>query len=290
MAGEATERIAIHSAKGAVVEVCRHGGHVVSWKNAAGEDLIFVSKQAIFKPPKAIRGGVPVCFPQFGMMGPMTTQHGFARNVAWEVLSAEGCQATLQLCYGGTSNADFPHPFELQTVIRVGDDAAGSFEQELKVTNTGTSPLTFTTALHTYYRVSSVADAHVSGLSGHRYLDNLKGQAEAVDHAEHVDFSGEVDRVYVAAPDSITITDGAAGRAFQITKHGFPDAVVWNPWIEKAASMADFGDEEYKDMLCIEPAVAGSGAVTLAPTETWSGCQSVLRVHVGEAGQAGAQA
>lgn len=36
------------------------------------------------------------------------------------------------------------------------------------------------------------------------------------------------------------------GLTFTITKPGFPDAVVWNPWIDKSRAMADFGDDEYK--------------------------------------------
>ncbi|KAG1656955.1 hypothetical protein FOA52_004341 [Chlamydomonas sp. UWO 241] len=263
---------------GALVEVCRHGGHVVSWRNRRGEDLIFTSSKAIFQAPKAIRGGVPVCFPQFGMMGPMPTQHGFARNVSWELAGVDegGSRATLVLRYDGTSQPAYPHPFELRTVVSVGDEGEGALRQQLHVINTGTSPMRFTAALHTYYQVASIAGVSVAGLSGTRFLDNLQGQAEATDESPEVAFSSELDRVYVGAPHVITITDAAARHVFEITKCGFPDAVVWNPWVEKAAAMADFGDEEYKVMLCIEPAVAGSGAVELAPGGSWSGSQAVV--------------
>ncbi|OMO79458.1 Aldose 1-/Glucose-6-phosphate 1-epimerase [Corchorus olitorius] len=42
--------------------------------------------------------------------------------------------------------------------------------------------------------------------------------------------------------------------------------VVWNPWDKKAKAMADFGDDEYKHMLCVE-AVAIEKPITLKPGE-----------------------
>ncbi len=61
----------------------------------------------------------------------------------------------------------------------------------------------------------------------------------------------------------------------EVRKTNFPDAVVWNPWVDKSKSMADFGDGEYKQMLCIEPALALSGPKALAPGENWSGRQEL---------------
>lgn len=46
---------------------------------------------------------------------------------------------------------------------------------------------------------------------------------------------------------------------------GMPDVVLWNPWADKAKALADMGDEEFRHMVCVEPAVAGSGAVEVAP-------------------------
>ncbi|KAL6763289.1 galactose mutarotase-like protein [Haematococcus lacustris] len=266
------QRITLRSEQGSSAEVVTHGAHVVSWKNSAGEELLFVSEKAIFAPPKAIRGGVPLCFPQFGMMGPMPSQHGFARNVAFSVVEQEPWRVKLALEYDGSSQPAFPHPFTLHVIISICDN---HLLQELVVLNTGPSPLTFTAALHTYIRVTDIHTAKVRGLSQGRYLDNLASLQQSTQEEEELGFSGEVDRVYLSTPSTIQVIDPSGKRIVTVSKEGFPDAIVWNPWIAKAASMADFGDEEYKVMICIEPAVAGSGPVTLEPGAEWQGKQDL---------------
>ncbi|GAX83204.1 hypothetical protein CEUSTIGMA_g10630.t1 [Chlamydomonas eustigma] len=272
------DKVVLREEKGGAAEVYTHGGHVTSWKTSLGKELIFLSKKAIFEPPKAIRGGVPICFPQFGMMGPMPTQHGFARNVNFVLKRLDGvaptaCNTTsMVLRYDGKGHETFPYPFELRSTVTLGDS---TLTQELSVTNTGTQPFQFTCALHTYFRISAIDQVKIKGLSKCRYLDNLQEMRELTDDQTELLFQRETDRVYLAAPDSIEIHDSGSGRVFEITKTGFPDAVVWNPWVDKAAKMADFGDEEYKEMLCIEPAVAGSGAVSLEAGMTWRGSQVI---------------
>ncbi|RRT42600.1 hypothetical protein B296_00033249 [Ensete ventricosum] len=67
-------------------------------------------------------------------------------------------------------------------------------------------------------------------------------------------------------------------QTFVLRKDGLPDAgmsrlsfcMVWNPWEKKAKSMMDFGDDEYKHMLCVE-AAAIENAITLKPGEEWKG-------------------
>lgn len=80
---------------------------------------------------------------------------------------------------------------------------------------------------------------------------------------------------HCAFPSVSQVIDSAGSRTFEIRKSGFPDAVVWNPWVAKAKGMADFGDDEYKEMVCVEPAIAASGPVILAPGETWVGTQHI---------------
>lgn len=266
------EKLVLRSEQGATSEIYLHGAHVVSWKDPSGKDIMFTSKQAIFKPPKAIRGGVPVCFPQFGQLGPLG-QHGFARNSKFEVAEDSSNSATLVLKATGSEDPKYPHPFELTVKITLADD---TFTQELAVKNTGDSEMSFTAALHTYYKISSIENVKVEGLSGVTYTDSLAG-GQKVQQEGPVVFDKEVDRIYLAAPDSaMKIVDSGSGAVVEVHKTNFPDAVVWNPWVDKASSMADFGDEEYKEMLCIEPAVAGSGPVKLAPGASWAGTQKLV--------------
>ena len=248
-----------------------HGAHVTSWTSPTGKEILFVSKDAIFKPPKAIRGGVPICFPQFGDMGPLKQQHGFARNLAFEVEnSSSPDQVTLLLKYDGGKEHDFPHPFELRVTVRVADEGK-QLVQSLAVKNTGEQSFTFTTALHTYFRVSDIAEARVEGLKCCKYLDSLDGRKEKTEENDAVKFEEEVDRIYAAVPSDggIKIVDdgvssSSSGHSISLETVNLPDAVVWNPWIAKAKGMADFGDEEFRQMLCVEPAVAASGAVEVA--------------------------
>ena len=132
-----------------------------------------------------------------------------------------------------------------------------------------------TSALHTYLRVADVAAARVVGLLGCSYLDNLHGRERREDGAPEVAFDSEVDRIYLATPPTLQLREG--GRTVVIAKAGFPDAVVWNPWIAKAASMADFGDDEFRSMVCVEPA-AIAVPVIIQPGAEWVATQELMSV------------
>lgn len=251
-------------------EVYLHGAHVTSWiPVSTGQEMIFVSKEAVFKPPKAIRGGIPVCFPQFSDMGPLAA-HGFARNSLFEVERGDPTQVTLVLRPREEDLEKYPHKFELRVTVSL---SPNTLTQNVELRNTGSSSIEFTCALHTYHRVGDISQVQVKHLQGVDYLDNLHGRAQATEANDSVQFSGELDRIYCGAPDRLEVVDGSTGRVVVVEKVGFPDAVVWNPWIDKAASMKDFGDDEYREMVCLEPAVAGSGPVKVEPGSVWTGVQ-----------------
>ena len=258
------------------------------------QDVLFMSDKAIFAPPKAIRGGIPVCFPQFGQLGPLG-QHGFARNTTFVVEDEESSSSsavTLLLKATGTEDARFPHPFELR--IRTSLSSCGLvLRQDERVRNTGSQPFRFTAALHTYFTVPDVSKLSVEGLEQTIYSDSLDGGKEKTaasdgSNGAPVAFDREVDRIYLNAPDDGTIVARNAvspGAAVRVRKSGFRDAVVWNPWVEKAKAMADFGDGEYQGMLCIEPAVAKSGEAEVAAGEggEWCGWQELVYEPAGAA-------
>ncbi|GMH41579.1 hypothetical protein BSKO_09489 [Bryopsis sp. KO-2023] len=268
------EKVTIKTEEGDSAEVYLHGGHLTSWKTAAGDELLFVSKEAIYKPPKAIRGGVPVCFPQFADMGPIN-QHGFARNSTFAVEASTPDSVTLVFKPSEAHLEIYPHPFELRIEVSI---APRTLSQKMTVKNLGSSDMAFTCALHTYYRVGNINQAKVyipTGQGNLEHLDSTDGRARKQSDSNCVDFTEEVDRIYLKTSDAIKIVDGANGRGIGLEKSGFPDAVVWNPWIEKAKATGDLGDEEYKEMLCVEPAVAASGPIVLPAGETWCGTQEL---------------
>jgi glucose-6-phosphate 1-epimerase len=273
---EGLEKAVLRNADGTTAEVHLHGGHVTSWVSGPKkEELLFVSEKAVFKPPKAIRGGIPVCFPQFSDFGPLG-QHGFARNQQWSVDTLEenldGATVTLLLRSGQEELQKWPHKFELR--MRVQITTNGNLLLRPSVKNIGIEDFTFTFALHTYFAVSDISNVEITGVQGLEYLESLvTPRKQEREERNAVDFKGEVDRIYLNTPNELQIVD-RGNRTLTIKKTGLPDAIVWNPWIEKAKATADLGDEEYHKFVCVE-AAAVSNPITLQPGQVWTAEQEL---------------
>jgi glucose-6-phosphate 1-epimerase len=243
------------------------GAHVTHYRPAGQSSLIFTSEQSKYAPGKAIRGGVPVIFPWFG---PHATDknlpmHGFARTTEWEVESVERWQDdTVELVFrlvaDEVTRAVWPYDFVLRHRIFVGRH----LEMALEVENWSGSPLEFEEALHTYLAVRDVRIARTTGLAGIEYLDKVDAFARKTQDGEPIVIEGETDRVYLNTTGACLVEDPIADRRIRVGKEGSATTVVWNPWIEKAKAMADFGDEEWPRMLCMETANAAENKVTLA--------------------------
>lgn len=258
-------------ADGAFARVHLDGGQVSSWRPAgSGEDRLFVSRHAHYGAGASLRGGIPVCFPQFGAMGPLR-QHGFARNARWAVVrqtqSDDGARAVLRLTDTDVTCAEWPHAFNAELAVHV---AAASLTVALTVVNTGDRPFAFTAALHPYFSVRDAFTTRVSGLSGLSYRDALRDGAVFRETGAQLAITGHIDRVYIAAPDVLEIVE--PHRTLRIEKHGFPDAVVWNPGADITAAKADFASGDERLMLCVE-AGAIMQPVSLAPGAAWTGTQ-----------------
>ncbi|KAJ0744754.1 putative glucose-6-phosphate 1-epimerase [Helianthus annuus] len=280
------EKVVLREIHGSSVEVYLYGAHVTSWKNEHGEELLFISSKEIFKPPKPIRGGIPICFPQFSNLGPLEL-HGFARNRLWALdddpppLPPDVTDKVfLDLILRSTTEdlKIWPHSFEYRLRITLGP--GGDLMLTSLVRNTGTDgkPFTFTFAYHTYFSVSDISEVRVEGLETLDYLDNCQKRERFTEQGDSLTFESEVDRIYLSTPTKIAVMDHEKKRTFLIRKDGLPDAVVWNPWDKKAKAMADFGDDEYKHMLCVE-AAAVEKPITLKPGEEWRGRQELSVVN-----------
>jgi glucose-6-phosphate 1-epimerase len=257
---------------GARAVVCLHGAHVTSWVPAGEDgDRLFLSSRSEFREGAAIRGGVPISFPQFATQGPLP-KHGFARLTPWELVSFEAgpaAGAVFRLTDSAETRAIWPHAFLAEVTVRV---AGAAISMELAVTNTGPEPFSFTAALHTYLRVADVREAAVVGLQGTRYRDKIEGETEPEDREREMRIDGEMDRVYLNAPRVVELQEG--GRTLEVASTGFADVVVWNPGAEAAAKLADMEPDGHLRMLCVEAAAAGS-PVHVAPGERWSGSQTL---------------
>ncbi|ESW10792.1 hypothetical protein PHAVU_009G238300 [Phaseolus vulgaris] len=272
------DKVLLRESRGSSAEVYLYGAHVTSWKNDHGEELLFLSSKAVFKPPKAIRGGIPICFPQFGGLGTLD-QHGFARNRLWTIdddpppfptntLSKAFVDLILKPSEEDSKN--WPHCFEYRLRIALGPGGDLMLTSRIRNTNTEGKPFSFTFAYHTYFSVSDTSEVRVEGLETLDYLDNLQNKERFTEQGDALTFESEVDKIYLSTPTKIAIIDHEKKRTFVVRKDGLPDAVVWNPWDKKAKAMADFGDDEYKHMLCVE-AAAIEKPITLKPGEEWKG-------------------
>jgi glucose-6-phosphate 1-epimerase len=237
---------------GASAEVYLHGAHVTSWRVVGGEDLFFLSEESLYEQGRPIRGGIPVIFPQFG--GGALPSHGFARLYEWEpVLSAVEENGDVEFVLhleetSGTHNL-WPHPFRLELAVTLSERALAV---RMTVENSGAGPFSFTEALHTYFSVSDIRRVAVRGLQGGTYIDTLREDITEVEAGDAITFAEETDRIYVAAPDTVSVEDDGRRRTVTIQKHNMPDIVVWNPWTAKSQRMPDFGDTEYLRMVCVE--------------------------------------
>lgn len=264
--------VALRAADGASAIVLLHGAQVVSWRPAGGEERLFLSERSRYGDDAAVRGGIPVIFPQFSTRGALP-RHGFVRTRKWRLAQAEVGQgdalAVLELADDGQTRAAWPHPFALELTICV---RADRLDVELAVTNTGSSAFAFMAALHTYLRVEHIEAARLAGLRDRRYEDARSGATE-VDEAAELRIDGEVDRIYFDVGSPLHLADGR--QRTRIEAERLPDVVVWNPWDEKSASMADLARSDFRRFLCVEAALIGH-PITLAPGAEWSGRQSLI--------------
>ena len=247
-----------------------HGAHVTSWITPDGRERLFMSGRSAPALGVALRGGVPIVFPQFAGLGPLT-KHGLVRTRAWDLVSTgvpapRRAAAHFQLRDSAETRQEWDHGFLLDYVVTVGGPA---LELRLQVTNTGVQPLRFTAALHTYFRVEAIGAVTVDGLGGRPYREF---GADGVQTEPLLHIVGEVDRIYWRVPGPIVLRDGE--HVLRVSASGFPDAVVWNPGPERAAALSDLEPDGYLRMLCIEAAVIGD-PVTLAPGAAWTGTQII---------------
>lgn len=263
-------RIRLSHPSGARAEVHLFGAHVTSWVPAGGTEALFVSRAARFDGRTAIRGGVPVIFPQFAARGPLP-KHGFARTATWRLIGGGdgGSSATLELRDDEWTRAIWPHAFAATLAVELG---AASLAMRLAVRNTGDAPFAFTSALHTYLRVGDVRQVSVAGLLGSTYSDSLRGGDLGGEQNDELRIEDEIDRIYLSTPRELRVHDPAGGRAIDVRSEGFADTVVWNPGARGTAALPDMEAGEEREMLCVEAAQVWH-PVELPPGETWRGAQ-----------------
>jgi glucose-6-phosphate 1-epimerase len=252
-------------APAADAHVYLHGAHVTHFQPAGQQPVLFLSDQSRFEPGKAIRGGVPIIFPWFGAKSddPAAPMHGFARTVEWELMAvrqgaAGDVRLVLETRASDATRKLWPHEFILRYTVCV----AKALELTLEVI-AGSADLIFEEALHTYLALGDVRNASIEGLAERAYLDKTDGMRRKIQPAGPMVIGGETDRVYLDTSDTVRVNDASVKRRISIQKEGSASTVLWNPWIDKARSLADLGDAQWPRMLCVETANVTSDRIVL---------------------------
>lgn len=264
------------------VTVSVYGAQVLSWKTADGRKRLYLSPNAVIDGSGPVRGGIPVCFPQFNqrvLEGRPLPKHGFARTLLWALQSrsdAKDCAtARLVLSDSPATRTVWPHRFEASLNVLL---TPGSLRIEFTVTNIDDAPWPFALALHSYFQVQNIGHVSLTGLSGQPYWDAVAHLVNPAHRqwqgADAIRFKGETDRVYAAAAGPLILREPSSGGLRIEQSAGFTETVVWNPGAAIAATLADMPDDGFSHFVCVEAAKIDA-PVSLLPGQTWSAWQSM---------------
>lgn len=222
------------------------GAHLVAWQPGGEKPVIWLSEKSLFAAGKAIRGGVPICWPWFGPEG--EPAHGFARNQTWTLSAHDENEDNVMLTFVLESSAQtkklWPHDFTLFARFRLGRHCEIELEAHGDFSATG--------ALHSYFQVADIAGVEVSGL-GARFIDKVENNSEHESNGKQR-YPGRIDRVFTQPEDCSLIQDSQGQRVIEVYHHHHSDVVTWNPGVELSCSMADMANDGYKTMVCVETA------------------------------------
>lgn len=254
-----------------------YGAQVLAFQpREAEQDLLFLSSQADYQEGKAIRGGIPVCWPWFGNDPTQAkgTNHGFARSSWWELAGTQtlpngATQIHLTLNDKEKNLSLWPQAFNLQLQITI----ANTLSLELTTHNMSQQTFTITQALHTYFRVGDIDAITVRGLENTQYLDKLDHQRRKT-QAIPVTIAQETDRIYTDVSKTLIIDDPSFKRQIHITANTTKTAVVWNPWKKATAAINDLAPDDYRNFICVEAGNVADASIAILPGQSFN-----LRTH-----------
>lgn len=249
--------------------IALQGAHVMTFQPHGEAPVLWMSEQAEIAPGKSIRGGVPVCWPWFGVhpTEPDFPPHGFARKQSWRVISSEALpdgstRVAFELQKNEAARAQWPYSCHLRCTVTVGR----SLTVELATENMSDVEFKLGEALHTYFAVGDIESIRITGLEESSYYDKVRDSRSVQNGA--ITFGEEFDRVYLNSQNDCVIEDMQLKRRIRVAKSGSNSTIVWNPWIAKSERMGDMGKDGYRTMICVESGNAMDNILTLAPGET----------------------
>lgn len=246
--------------------IARHGAHVMEWAPAGATPVLYHSPAAIVSEGKAIRGGIPVCWPWFNAhpSDPGKPSHGFVRNRFWNFEGSDESDQGVTLKFSLEDDAAtlelWPYRFQFGLEVRCGR----VLEVHLTTRNRSDEAIAVSGALHTYLAVGDVNRVSVEGVEGREFTETVGGRFECPPSGEPLRFSGETDRIYHHG-GAVTLLDPSVGRRVVVEKEGSPSTVIWNPGSEKGAAIGDLPADGFKRFVCVEAAIANERRAIVPP-------------------------
>ena len=244
----------------AQASIALHGAHLIDYHQHNEKPVIFTSKAAVFSEGKAIRGGIPICWPWFGAHSDGLSSHGYARTNFWNIIHVssheEGTRLIFELPVRGIDGLSATIEFFIGKKLHLA----------LTTNNKGDVSQVFSEALHSYFSVEDSQQALVQGLEGCKYIDTV-GKEEIRTQEGSIRFPDEVDRIFYSEAD-LVIDDCPSSRRIHILKTGSKSSVIWNPGMKKGSSMNDLYKSEINHFICAESANIREQRITLAPGES----------------------
>lgn len=253
----------------AIATLSPYGAQIMAFKltdETKSDDMLWQTSPDLIDAARAagkpLRGGVPVCWPWFGPHPslPEAPNHGVARLKTWEVIRQAPTQVVLGLDEPATEAFPYPTRVTLTATLH-----GAVLQVALTTENKGDVPFQLTQALHTYLLVGDIETARVRGLEGLPCRHSVTGDV-AKPAGPLLEITGEHDHVYAGIDGVIKVLDPTLERTLVLQHEGCTEALVFNPWADKAKRL-DMPEDGYKTMLCVE-AINLDDAPTLAPGAT----------------------
>ena len=241
-----------------------YGGQILSFKPVDEKaDMLFLSKKSLYGDGKAIRGGIPVCWPWFGPdpKGLQRPNHGFVRNHLWEVTGTMTTETETKISLQFTESLKHEKTWKQPFTLTLQFSIAKTLVIKLVTENTGGKPFSITQAFHTYFRIGDINQIQVLGLEGCIYFDKLDQGKEKMQTGV-VTITDEIDRIYEDIDNHLVLNDPANNRRIEIASENCRTGVVWNPW-QKA--MVDLDERDYQHFVCVETGNIAFDLVQIPP-------------------------
>ena len=254
--------------------IALQGAQLLEFRPQGDTPWLWLSPQAGFQVGQAIRGGIPLCLPWFGVnqQSPHLAKHGFVRNAVWQLeqitAGHDGVKLLWRYAYKGESVDIFAHSFSVQMEMLLGE----TVQLQLHVTNTGSTNMPVSWAWHSYLAVDDLANSSVSGLDGVMYLDNTRGLLRTL-QAGAVVFAAEVDSVYEATTQPQRLE---CAQPLMIEGAQCPSCIVWNPAAVQTLQLPDI-EEHYRQFVCVERGAAFADSFVLAPSQHFASSMTLRR-------------